>query len=221
MNEQVRPPEFAGRDYDAVEAAVMETECGRWFLSEFRRRNRGADTQTVLLAVRGLEKRIKALQAARPANATAVLRAATPTTGAKPISGAKATAARPADNRISPPAVTGKVILGKAFAGAGKAPAQLSAENLKYFRKDEELFAPVPAAAPTRGKVKRPEAASPLPPFLVRTPGPSPRPAAPSATSGRPQVSDIVKRRIVVRTAQAAPAIPLADELGLPARQAV
>ena len=220
MNEQVRPPEFAGRDYDAVEAAVMETECGRWFLSEFRRRNRGADTQTVLLAVRSLEKRIKALQAVRPINGTGSLRAASPSTGAKPIAGAKATASRPADNRTSPPAVTGKVILGKIFAGAGKAPAKLSAENLKYFQRDEELFAPVPAAPPTRGKVRRPDAATPLPSFLVRTPSLSPRPAALSATRGDLQVADIVKRRIVVRTAQAAPTIPLADELGLPARQA-
>jgi hypothetical protein len=220
MNEQARPPESAGRDYDAVEAAVMETECGRWFLSEFRRRNRGADTQTVLLAVRSLEKRIKALQAVGPINGTGSLRSASPSTAAKLIAGAKATASRPADNRVSSPAVTGKVILGKVFAGAGNAPAKLSAENLKYFERDEELFAAVRTAPPTRSKVRRPDAATPLPSFLVRTPSLSSHPAALSATRENLQVADIVKRRIVVRTAQAAPTIPLADELGLPARQA-
>lgn len=217
MDEQVRPPEFAGRDYDAVEAAVMETECGRWFLSEFRRRNRGADTQSVLLAVRSLEKRIKAMQAVRPINGTGRLLAASPSTVAKPLAGAKATASRPADNRTAPPAVTGKVILGKVFAGVG--PAKLSAENLKYFQSDEELFASAPAAPPTRDKVRPPDAATPLPSFLVRTHSLGPRPAALSATRGDPQVADIVKRRIVVRTAPA-PTIPLADELGLAARQA-
>ena len=31
-------------DYEAIESAVMETARGRWFLSEFARRNRTADT---------------------------------------------------------------------------------------------------------------------------------------------------------------------------------
>ena len=38
-------------DYEAIEAAVVETERGRWFLSEYQRRNRFSDTQQVLGAI--------------------------------------------------------------------------------------------------------------------------------------------------------------------------
>jgi hypothetical protein len=214
MNENVCPPEFAGRDYDEVEAAVMETECGRWFLSEFRRRNAGADTRTVLLAVRNLEKRIKALQVSGPAAGPRV----SATTGSRPASGVKATATRPAENRISSPAVSGKVVLEKVFTGAAKAPARLSAENLKYFTKDEVLFAPLPAPAPVRPLPPSQDPNAPLPPFLIRKLEDAT--AAKPATIRGPATADIVKRRIVVRTATAAPSIPLADELGVPARQA-
>ena len=43
-------------DYSLIEAAVMETVRGRWFLSEFARRNRMADTQTLLAALARIEK---------------------------------------------------------------------------------------------------------------------------------------------------------------------
>ena len=38
-------------DYEAIEAAVMETARGRWFLAEYARRNRNADTQVLLDAL--------------------------------------------------------------------------------------------------------------------------------------------------------------------------
>src|SRR6202521_1206481 len=38
-------------DYEAIEAAVMETGRGRWFLAEFARRNRHADTKMLLAAI--------------------------------------------------------------------------------------------------------------------------------------------------------------------------
>lgn len=46
-------------DYEAIANAVMETERGRWFLKEYARRNRNADTQTVLDALERLEERIE------------------------------------------------------------------------------------------------------------------------------------------------------------------
>ena len=49
---------FSDADYDAIEAAVMETARGRWFLHEFARRNRNADTEAVLDALRELEKTV-------------------------------------------------------------------------------------------------------------------------------------------------------------------
>ena len=48
---------FGDLDFDTIEAAVMETVRGRWFLKEYARRNRNADTQAVLDAV----DRLKAL----------------------------------------------------------------------------------------------------------------------------------------------------------------
>jgi chemotaxis protein CheZ len=38
-------------DYDLIEAAVMETGRGRWFLAEYARRNRQSDTMTLLGAI--------------------------------------------------------------------------------------------------------------------------------------------------------------------------
>jgi hypothetical protein len=51
-----------GHDYDfnAIDAAVRETERGRWFLAEYDRRSRSADTQSLLDAIGKLEKLVKA-----------------------------------------------------------------------------------------------------------------------------------------------------------------
>lgn len=46
-------------DYEAIEAAVMETEKGRWFLAEYARRHRAADTDEVLGAIGRLELILK------------------------------------------------------------------------------------------------------------------------------------------------------------------
>lgn len=43
-------------DYEAIEAAVMETARGRWFLSEYAGRNRHADTAQILGAIGRLER---------------------------------------------------------------------------------------------------------------------------------------------------------------------
>jgi hypothetical protein len=47
---------FGDLDFDAIETAVMETARGRWFLKEYARRNRNADTQVVLEAVDRLKE---------------------------------------------------------------------------------------------------------------------------------------------------------------------
>src|SRR5262245_27677939 len=48
-------PPPAERDYDAIHGTVMESARGRWFLDEFARRNRHADTRLVLAAIERLE----------------------------------------------------------------------------------------------------------------------------------------------------------------------
>jgi len=44
-------PPPTGADYDAIFAAVMETIRGRWFLTEYAKRNRNADTAVILAAI--------------------------------------------------------------------------------------------------------------------------------------------------------------------------
>ena len=52
------PTPLRQEDYLAIEAAVMETARGRWFLAEYASRNRNADTDTLLTAIDKLEKTI-------------------------------------------------------------------------------------------------------------------------------------------------------------------
>src|SRR3954452_4964312 len=66
-------------DYDAIREAFMETSRGRWFLSEYARRNRNADTRMVLDAVARIEDNLAAQKAApehRLAEALAAIREA-------------------------------------------------------------------------------------------------------------------------------------------------
>lgn len=53
-----RPAPPSDADYEAISSAFMETARGRWFLSEFARRNRNADTRMVLDAVARIESTI-------------------------------------------------------------------------------------------------------------------------------------------------------------------
>jgi hypothetical protein len=46
-------------DFEQILAAVMETARGRWFLAEFARRNRSADTAAVLAAVGRVEGKLR------------------------------------------------------------------------------------------------------------------------------------------------------------------
>src|SRR4051812_23724230 len=48
------------QDYDAISEAFMETARGRWFLGEFAKRNRNADTSMVLDAVAKIEETLAA-----------------------------------------------------------------------------------------------------------------------------------------------------------------
>jgi hypothetical protein len=55
-------------DYDAISEAFMETSRGRWFLSEYAKRNRNADTRMVLDAVARIEENLAAQKNAAPDN---------------------------------------------------------------------------------------------------------------------------------------------------------
>jgi hypothetical protein len=55
-----RPVQPGEDDYHAISEAFMETARGRWFLSEYAKRNRNADTRLVLDAVARLEESLAA-----------------------------------------------------------------------------------------------------------------------------------------------------------------
>jgi chemotaxis protein CheZ len=59
MPTNLAPPPLSAADYEAIEAAVMETARGRWFLVEYARRNRHADTEMLLGALERLENVIR------------------------------------------------------------------------------------------------------------------------------------------------------------------
>ncbi len=67
-----RPPIPADTEYDSICAAVMETVRGRWFLAEYSRRNRHADTQIILGAIDRIET---ALRTKTPVSGAEQLRA--------------------------------------------------------------------------------------------------------------------------------------------------
>ena len=49
------PAPLSDADYEAIEGAVLETARGRWFLAEYARRNRNADTTMLLKALDRIE----------------------------------------------------------------------------------------------------------------------------------------------------------------------
>src|ERR1700689_828047 len=53
-------------DYDAIQEAFMETSRGRWFLGEYAKRNRNADTKMVLDAVARIEETLAAQKQPEP-----------------------------------------------------------------------------------------------------------------------------------------------------------
>jgi hypothetical protein len=63
-------------DYEAISQAFMETSRGRWFLGEYAKRNRNADTRMVLDAVERIEQTIAAQKQPAPDNSLAEAMAA-------------------------------------------------------------------------------------------------------------------------------------------------
>jgi hypothetical protein len=87
---------YRNESFESLEAAVMETPRGRWFLDEYAKRQRSAESQAILDILRSLEKSIL-----------------------------------PISHNAEP-------------------PKPLNQEQLKFFKKDEDLFVePTLAPAPT------------------------------------------------------------------------
>jgi hypothetical protein len=67
MGEAGAAQPLSSEDYEAIEAAVQETSRGRWFLAEFARRNRQADTLQLLDAIAKLDTTMRESVSAAPA----------------------------------------------------------------------------------------------------------------------------------------------------------
>ena len=83
-------------DFDAIEAAIMETARGRWFLSEYARRHRHADTLMLLTAINSLGESLKDQAATLPSRRGPYLvdtRLSAALTLAPPANGANGSAA--------------------------------------------------------------------------------------------------------------------------------
>jgi chemotaxis protein CheZ len=60
------PSPLTEADYEAIEGAVMETARGRWFLAEYARRNRNADTTMLLKALDRIEATLSGKRTVHP-----------------------------------------------------------------------------------------------------------------------------------------------------------
>jgi chemotaxis regulatin CheY-phosphate phosphatase CheZ len=60
------PAPISEADYEAIEGAVMETARGRWFLAEYARRNRHADTTMLLKALDRIEASMRGERSVEP-----------------------------------------------------------------------------------------------------------------------------------------------------------
>jgi len=81
----LQAPQPVGDDYDAIHAAVMETARGRWFLKEYARHNRNADTTLLLAAIERIETALRN-QTAIPAPSHPAPRTPQPSASAVPPS---------------------------------------------------------------------------------------------------------------------------------------
>jgi hypothetical protein len=84
------PPPLSAADYAAIEAALLQTSRGRWFLAEYARRNRHADTGMLLTALERLENIVRENLAERSAPAAAVSVGSGETSESAPIHRAEA-----------------------------------------------------------------------------------------------------------------------------------
>jgi len=133
---------YTQKDFEAIEAAVLESPRGRWFLAEFTRRNRAADTLMLLEAIRKLERGVAEHSPHQVSDELAAeLQGLSDAIGSMLAGDAEATEVdvlgaieqlsgvkRRIDGLLADRSV------GNAAEGA------LSAENLKFFRGDEDLF---------------------------------------------------------------------------------
>lgn len=207
---------YTETDYEAIEAAVLESPRGRWFLGEFTRRNRAADTSMLLEAIRKLERgvaehapdRISDDLAADLHSLSDVIGTAlagisdAPEDPAELIEHLRATF----DRLLQVKRQIDTMVAGRSSVPAA-GDARLTADHLEFFKGDEDLF----EAAPAKGSETTPSLAvvggeegrtRPAPQAMKADPGAAPPPS-------REPTDRIV---FIRRASSRETSIPLADE---------
>ena len=140
---------YTQKDYEAIEGAVLESPRGRWFLGEFARRNRAADTLTLLEAIRKLERGVAENPAHQlSADLAAELQDVSRTVASTIDRGAGGDGLHAAIGRLA--RVKEKIdgLLARRFdTGHG----ELTEKNLSFFAGDEDLFESAPGAPAASG----------------------------------------------------------------------
>lgn len=119
-------------DYENIENAVMETARGRWFLSEYKKRNSAAGTPTILEAIARLEKVVREIGNVSDNHKPADI-------------AEKPEPAKPANFET---AATKSASAKTVIAPLPQQPDVLTDDNLQFFANDEDLFADSAPAAP-------------------------------------------------------------------------
>ena len=102
---------YRNESFESLEAAVLETQRGRWFLEEYAKRQRSAETLAILDILRKLEN----------------------------------------------------TITNSSFSPEAKPTEKISTEQLKFFKRDEEIFIEPTLAAPALAVVAPAPAPQPMP----------------------------------------------------------
>lgn len=119
-------------DYAAISEAFMETSRGRWFLTEYAKRNRNADTRMVLDAVARIEQSLSAQKEetlAAQREGLAAQQQAADAAAAKSAASAAAAAAEASDNRLRAALATIRVAVEAAEVSATEALDGLALEQ--------------------------------------------------------------------------------------------
>jgi hypothetical protein len=157
---------MAPESFDEIEQAVMESERGRWFLSEYAKKIRSSETQTLLAAIARLEAALT--------------------------------------SRHGPVAQS---LVSAIEAKAPPAKIELEQRHLKYFKADEALFEPPPAAKPSPVALVEPPKPEPAKGarLVIRRSGEAAAPAIPEpvpepspVAAVQPVAEETPKRRIVI-----------------------
>jgi hypothetical protein len=140
---------YTQKDYEAIEGAVLESPRGRWFLGEFARRNRAADTLMLLEAIRKLERGVAENPAHQPsadlvAELAAELKDLSETITSAIDRGAGGDELPKAVDRL---ARIKEKIDGLLARRSETGDGELTGENLTFFEGDEDLFESAPGAS--------------------------------------------------------------------------